>query len=180
MKNLIIVFLVMVSITVGCGGGDGSDEASANFSEYHPLTKGTFRTYRVTEPLAGTIIRTQAWTSGATYNGQESVRSCESSLSWEDEANVAGQTLSFAFSDETDGLATLDRPYVIGIDNWQPGRTVSTTVTVSLDGFSFPLTIAVTFIGIESVTVPAGTFSDSMKIDISLSNNGNSHCQYQI
>lgn len=174
--GLMALILIIFFVVVGCGkdeGGGGGAPASetkpANFSEYYPLTKGTFRTYQITEPGAETTTLTQAWTSGATHSGQASVRTCESPLEWEDQTHVGGQTLSFAFSVGEDGLVTLDKPFVIGIDNWQPGQTVSTTGSLSLGGFSFPVTTSVTFRRIESVSVPAGVFSDSMRVDFSLS-----------
>ncbi len=94
----------LLSIIATGGGGGGSEPAELppiDFSDYYLLTKGTSRSYEVTVPGAGTESLTQVWTNGRTYNGQVTVRSCESATEWVDEAYVNGQTLSYGFSDNT-------------------------------------------------------------------------------
>ena len=168
----IFTILLVFSLT-GCGGGgDGGSTPSSSpvdFSDYYPLTKGTSRNYDVT-PSGGSAVATvfQTWTSGLTYNGQVTVRTCESPLEWEDEAYVNGQTVTYAFSDDTGTIGTVDVPIIYGIDNWQAGQTVTSSATVSYGGSSFPIKSEVTYVGIESVTVSGGTFSDSIKISFSI------------
>ena len=172
---LVAILACLLALT-GCGGGGGGGSSSpppspppVDFSDYYPLTKGTSLDYDVT-PAGGGVAATvsQTWTSGLTYNGQTTVRTCESPLEWEDEAYVNGQNITYAFSDDTGTIGTLDVPIIYGIDNWQVGQTVASSATVSYGASSYPFKAEVTYIGIESITVAAGTFSDSIKVNFSL------------
>ena len=171
-------FLCELSLTafcVACGGGGGTASnppapppSTVNFSDYYPLTKGTTRTYDVSIPGSGISSVTWTWTSGLTYNNQVSVRSCESPLEWEDQAYVDGQIVSYAFSDDAGIIGISDVPLILGKDTWQIGQTITTDTNVSYRGISAPFKFEATFNGIESVSVPAGTFSDSMRVDFSV------------
>lgn len=173
-RNVALVAILACLLTLsGCGGGGGGSSSPpslpVDFSDYYPLTKGTSLDYDVT-PAGGGVAATvsQTWTSGLTYNGQTTVRTCESPLEWEDEAYVSGKTLTYAFSDDTGTIGTLDVPIIYGIDNWQAGQTVTSNATVSYGGSSYPFKAEVTYIGIESITVAAGTFPDSIKVNFSI------------
>lgn len=159
------------SLIIGCGGGSGGGNSPtvvpvvASFSDYYPLSKGTYRTYRITAPGRDTQTLTQTWTNGATYSGNSSVRTCESALEWEDLARVGEQTLSYAFVDSTTGVVSrASTPVVLGVDNWQPGQTVSTITTIQ----GLQIKADVTYIGKEAVVVPAATFSDTMRVAFSI------------
>ncbi len=164
---------LILLLLAGCGGGGGSGPKVSkpppiNYSDYYPLTKGTSRSYDVT--LAGTAsgTKTQVWTNGLTYNGQATVRTCESATEWEDEAYVNGQTLSYGLADETGTLVSSSPPIVNGIDNWEAGRTITTSGNLNFGGISTPFKFAITYAARETVTVPAGTFADSVRLDFSV------------
>lgn len=169
-----LLFLTSLLALNSCGGGGGGTSSpstsspSVDFSDYYPLTKGTSRTYDVTRSGSGVTTISQTGTSGLTYNGQESFRACESPLEWEDQAYVNGQTISYAFSDETGTIGTMDVPVILGIDNWQAGLTVTSNANLSYGGQSFPIKTEVTYVGIEPVTVPVGAFPDSIKVNFSI------------
>ena len=128
----LVAILACLLILTGCGGSDSSPAPTVNFSEYHPLTKGVSRVYEIAAPDTGTTTLSQTWTSGLTYNGQATVRTCESPFEWEDEAYVNGQNITYAFSDDTGTIGTLDVPIIYGIDNWQAGQTVTVVFATQL------------------------------------------------
>jgi IPT/TIG domain/NHL repeat/Kelch motif len=165
------VWVILLSHLAACGGGGGNSSPlvleAASFSDYYPLTKGTYRTYRITAPGHNTQTLTQTWTNGATYSGNSSVRACESATEWEDQARVGDKTLSHAFVDSTTGLVIRpSTPVVLGVDNWQPGQTVSTNTIVQ----GFPFKADATYLGKEAVVVPAAAFADTMRITFSINN----------
>ena len=165
---LVATLLCLLAFS-GCFHGDSTPPSPPiNFSEYYPLSKGSSFSYDVTPSGgSGPIIISQTWTNGLTYNGQASVRTCMSALEWEDEAFVNGQTVTYAFSDETGIIGTVDTPIIYGIDNWQAGQTVTSIANLSYGYDSYPIKVEVTYVGIESITVPAGTFTDSIKVNFS-------------
>ncbi|MBI5430998.1 MAG: IPT/TIG domain-containing protein [Nitrosomonadales bacterium] len=156
-------------LIIGCGGGGGNSPAVvhevASFSDYYPMSKGTYRTYRITAPGRDTQTLTQTWTNGATYNGNSGVRTCESAIEWEDIARVGDKTLSYAFVDSTTSVVIRpSTPVVLGVDNWQPGQTVSTNTTIQ----GIQIKTDVTYIDKQAVVVPAATFLDTMRVNFSI------------
>ena len=160
----------------GCGGGNSSPE-QANFSDYYPMTKGIYRAYRFTGPQpdplgrVGIVMvtgkRTEVLTAGATYNGVASVRTCQEPTFWGDDVASGGSILRMASM--LGGLFPIGT-MTLGIDGWKVGQTLSSSLTTSLRSNTppAPTTATVTFQGLEAITVEAGTFRDSMKIDFSL------------
>ena len=166
--SLLLALAAIALMGTGCSDGGSGGGGAAPISVYFPLTKGAIRTYTVNEPGIGIKTVTETWTNGATYASQATVRNCESATSWEDQANVSGQTLSYGFGDDLGDTWTFSTPVLVGIDNWQPNQTLTTNTLMDTGTLTLPLTSETTYIRKESVTVPAGTFSDSMKITFSI------------
>ena len=163
------VYIVIILLLLNsCGSDNKNTSPPINFSEYYPLTKNTSYTYAVNTADGQLQNVTQTWTNGLSYDGQPSTRSCESSLEWDDQAYVNGEVIAYAFSDEDGILGTTRIPTVIGIDNWQAGTTVTTDTMATYGGLVFPFKADVTYQGIESVSVTAGTFPDSIKVNTSI------------
>jgi hypothetical protein len=178
----------------GCGGKNSSPER-ANFSDYFPMTKGTYRTYRVTAPSPLAVAPatevtqtvTQVLTSGASYNGLASVRTCRSPLSWSDDVASGNRIIRAATLDDYFPLLQPEPvpnpfvnpgtpgpqpfgPFLLGIDNWEAGQTLSSTVPFSLRSNLPPLEIplTLTFRDLETITIAGAVFRDSMKVDLSV------------
>lgn len=173
----ILILLTSLSITA-CSGSGGSG-TSVNFSEYLPLNKGTSFTYRVTESQ-GTRTFTKVATTGAMYDSldQRSVRTCESALNWQDIAHMDGGTYLLGFSSEFEDFVNyvvLDKPILIGMENWSIGQSLPDLLTFipflapklksAFASHRDERGVKIIFTAIESVTVPAGTFADTMRIE---------------
>jgi len=161
---LVSIWIIAAMTSCGDTGGGGGGSNSANFSEYYPLNKGAYRTYIVTGPGIGTKDRTEVWTNGAIYDGYSSTRTSASDTEWYDEVYVNGQVLLYDEVDAEGNYYEVYPPAIKGIDNWQSGQTVSSSGIITINGVPYPFKLDVTYVGIESITVPAGTFSDCMKV----------------
>lgn len=166
MKGLVILLVVVLGLTA-CGGGGSADSSSPNTNIYFPGI------------LGGTITRTS---TGSSYAETETVtQSSSSSIVTKTTDNqsistsydkttyiLSGNSVAVSSTTSYSGsssptTSTYSPPFVILPANLAPGSTAtSTSVVTSTTGSQIPvtntLTITVTINGIESVTVPSGTY----------------------
>jgi hypothetical protein len=140
------------------------------------MTKGSYRAYQFTGPQSdgfGQIAmviqdRKEASTTGATYNGSASVRTCQPASAWSDDVVSGSSILRVA------GVVPTNHGVVgtmtLGIDGWEVGQSLLSSLDTYLRSDVAPVQTpaSVTFRGFEDVKVPAGTFKGTMKIDFSL------------
>lgn len=147
---------------VGCGGlttveaGHGLD--------LDPIAVGDSLTYRVTNSMVAayseTLVVTQSSASGFT---RKATNDMDSAYYVDTGAIVNGgeydvSTILYAASG-TVQASTFSPPLLILPGNVTAGSTASSTSTQNLAGFTTTETRDVTVNGMESVTVPAGTFT---------------------
>jgi hypothetical protein len=147
--------LVSLAIAVGCGGGGGATAG------YFPMNLGATWSYAVT-PTAGTA---------ATETMQNTAGSSSTLTKTHTPSN--GPTYTNSFLVDSSGVfvtgttypasqTTFSPPCLLLPSNTTPGFSTSTTSIETLQGSTnatYTATCAVTIDGVETVTVPAGTFS---------------------
>ena len=158
----VLVQLAMLSLFIAgaanCGSGANQSSGGAPV-EYFPTTIGATWSYAVT-PASG---------SGSTEQVENTAGSPSSLSKTFTENNVSSHTDSFELdssgifitgSTYPTGQVTYAPPLLLLPSNTTPGFSTSTTSTEQRStGTTDTVTVAGTVDGIETVTVPAGTFS---------------------
>lgn len=167
MKGLVILLVVVLGLTA-CGGGGGSvDSSSPNTNVYFPSILGS----SITRTSTGSSY---AETETVTQNSSSSIVTKTTdnqsiSTSYDKTTYIlSGNSVAISSTTSYSGssspiISTYSPPFVILPANLAPGSTAtSSSVVTSSTGSQVPvtntLTITVTINGIESVTVPSGTY----------------------
>lgn len=149
-----------LSLVAGCSSSSGEVvETGAAFAG--PITIA--RTYQVTPPGGAAFIQTDEVDLYSPPGVTRTVRSSNASAYQERSFTIDASTVVLNSITTIDGapvsVLTYSPPQLILPSSAAPGTTASSTSTVTGGATPFTLVRSVTVDGIESVTVPAGTFS---------------------
>lgn len=160
-------FVTMAALLLGCGGGDDDTPAGDALTRaFFPLQIGDTRRYIVTRPAgtADTLVQTvDSQTEAATGTPLFTLitRDGAGSVRRVDVNGHADNAMLWAGSDEGTTASFRLNPPLATQTGLIPGRSVQfTTPTTGAGALATVgnVTSTVTFVGLESVTVPAGTF----------------------
>ncbi len=172
----------------GSGGGDstlantGDSDAGNNNDvttvNYSPKTQGSTWTYLITTASSYTTTETDTiiQSSGTAYSVKYYF-SAVTDYGIDDIVQMSNRTWGISketyYNDKGTVLFlyTFTPPSVLGPSNWSVGTQESYTSTLIQNGASSTFSTDINVVGIESVTVPAGTFN-ALKITFTNSING--------
>lgn len=168
LRNVLIGIVFIGLLLPGCG--DDNDNGGYRIAEYYPLGQGDTWTYRDSE---GAWRDTVAGTE--TINGVEAVKVQRDDGSYILVTNSSGRTLYKQYDQENGGWEQMvyspDLAFTSSKMSVGDRHPFSSTVTwTDSDGNTDTATVSgeTTLEGFEDVTVPAGTFSQCLRLKITI------------
>lgn len=174
----------VLAVITGCGGGGEGDVTGASYAG--PVTIA--RTYRVTPTGSDPFIQTDEVSRYVQPNATRTVFSGSSdnyltrSFTFDGGAVLLNGTATYQADGTPTGAITFAPPQVVIPASTKPGATASSTstatATVGATTSTFTVTRSMTVNGVETITVPAGTYS-ALKITTAIvqSNVPSSHVE---
>jgi hypothetical protein len=148
----------------------GGIDYPINMADYFPLDQGDTWNYQRLSSATGSSTVNLTVSGSTTIAGQLYANVVRTPSTWIqiEYWQVAADGLRRGGELGDEGQLTLDPPLLVP-SNLAVGQTILGSTTPSLDGVvQEPLTFTITFTGVETVTVPAGTFPNCLKLDVRL------------
>jgi len=169
------LFIALAFLLSACGGGGsdsgipGNSNTPTHTANYYPVTVGSKWTYSITSANSTPSTWSSEITQGGAASYSMKITTASSGYSVIDAALTNGawgvtKSVSYDPSGAVLSTITYSPPQLLFPSKTDIGTHETTTSTLTSGGNNSQATIDITVDGIESVTVPAGTFANALKL----------------